>query len=47
MAYGRSRGVVLTGYWHQIFQVLLGHDVVTERGFKNCSAKGAHLFVHA
>jgi len=43
--YGRRRGVVLTGYWHQIFQVLLGHDVVAERGFKNCSAKGAQLSI--
>lgn len=43
--YGRTRGVVLTGYWHQIFQVLLGHDVLTERGFKNCSAKGAQLSI--
>lgn len=43
--YGRQRGVVLTGYWHQIFQVLLGHDVVSERGFKNCSAKGAQFSI--
>lgn len=43
--YGRRRGVVLTGYWHQIFQVLLGHDVVADRGFKNCSAKGAQFSI--
>lgn len=43
--YGRKRGVVLTGYWHQIFQVLLGHDAVAERGFKNCSAKGAQFSI--
>lgn len=43
--YGRSKGVVLTGYWHQIFQVLLGHDLVDQRGFKNCSAKGAQLSI--
>ncbi|MDG0025522.1 radical SAM protein [Trinickia sp. Y13] len=43
--YGRQRGVVLTGYWHQIFQVLLGHDAVSERGFKNCSAKGAQFSI--
>ncbi|MBB4642718.1 radical SAM/SPASM domain-containing protein [Rhizorhapis suberifaciens] len=43
--YGRQRGVVLTGYWHQIFQVLLGFDVVSQRGFKNCSAKGAQLSI--
>jgi uncharacterized protein len=33
--------VVLTDYWHRIFQVLLGHDAVSERGLNNCSAKGA------
>jgi uncharacterized protein len=43
--YGRSRGVVLTGYWHQIFQVMLGFDVVADRGFKNCSAKGAQFSI--
>ncbi|WP_277189425.1 radical SAM/SPASM domain-containing protein [Caballeronia sp. BR00000012568055] len=43
--YGRYRGVVLTGYWHQIFQLLTGHDAVPERGFKNCSAKGAQLSI--
>ena len=43
--YGRQKGVVLTGYWHQIFQVLLGHDAVAERGFKNCSAKGAQFSI--
>ncbi|MCW3480878.1 radical SAM protein [Neisseriaceae bacterium JH1-16] len=43
--YGRSRGVVLTGYWHQIFQVLLGFDAVATRGFKNCSAKGAQFSI--
>lgn len=43
--YGRSRGVVLTGYWHQIFQVMLGFDSVSYRGFKNCSAKGAQFSI--
>ncbi|MGZ0701538.1 radical SAM protein [Pseudomonas piscis] len=43
--YGRTRGVVLTGYWHQIFQVMLGFDTVSYRGFKNCSAKGAQLSI--
>jgi uncharacterized protein len=43
--YGRTRGVVLTGYWHQIFQVLLGFDSVSARGFKNCSAKGAQFSI--
>lgn len=43
--YGRTRGVVLTGYWHQIFQVMLGFDSVSYRGFKNCSAKGAQFSI--
>jgi uncharacterized protein len=43
--YGRDHGVILTGYWHQIFQVMLGFDVVSHRGFKNCSAKGAQLSI--
>lgn len=43
--YGRQKGVILTGYWHQIFQVMLGFDAVSYRGFKNCSAKGAQLSI--
>ncbi|MCY0965906.1 radical SAM/SPASM domain-containing protein [Parathalassolituus penaei] len=43
--YGRKNGVVLTGYWHQIFQVMLGFDTVSYRGFKNCSAKGAQFSI--
>lgn len=43
--YGRKKGVVLTGYWHQIFQVMLGFDTVSYRGFKNCSAKGAQFSI--
>lgn len=43
--YGRQKGVVLTGYWHQIFQVMLGFDTVSYRGFKNCSAKGAQFSI--
>ncbi|GAA3938661.1 radical SAM/SPASM domain-containing protein [Litoribacillus peritrichatus] len=43
--YGRTKGVVLTGYWHQIFQVMLGFDTVSHRGFKNCSAKGAQFSI--
>lgn len=43
--YGRTKDVVLTGYWHQIFQVMLGFDAVSHRGFKNCSAKGAQFSI--
>lgn len=45
ITYGRENGVVLTGYWHQIFQVMLGFDTVSHRGFKNCSAKGAQFSI--
>lgn len=37
--------MVLTGYWHQIFQVMLEFDTVNHRGFKNGSAKGAQLSI--
>lgn len=42
---GAERGIVVTGYWHQIFQLLAGFNVVRQRGFKNCSAKGAQLSI--
>jgi uncharacterized protein len=42
---GAERGIVVTGYWHQIFQLLAGFNVVQQRGFKNCSAKGSQLSI--
>jgi uncharacterized protein len=42
---GRKKGVVITGYWHQIFQMLSGFGAITKRGFKNCSATGAQLSI--
>ena len=45
VGYGKENGVVVTGYWHQIFQLLAGFDVVADRGFKNCSAKGAQFSI--
>lgn len=45
VGYGKEHGVVVTGYWHQIFQLLAGFDVVADRGFKNCSAKGAQFSI--
>jgi uncharacterized protein len=42
---GRQNGVVVTGYWHQIFQLLNAFAAVPQRGFKNCSAKGAQLSI--
>ena len=42
---GQDRGVVVTGYWHQIFQLLSNFGAITQRGFKNCSATGAQLSI--
>lgn len=42
---GRKQGVIVTGYWHQIFLIMNGFGVVARRGFKNCSAKGAQLSI--
>lgn len=38
--YGRSKGVVLTGYWHQIFQAIASSDRYAAIGYQNCSAMG-------
>ena len=43
--YGRSRGVVLTGYWHQIFQGLAADDRYGAIGYQNCSAMGVQLSI--
>lgn len=45
VAAGHERGIVVTGYWHQIFQLLSGFAVISQRGFKNCSATGAQLSI--
>jgi uncharacterized protein len=43
--YGRSKGVVLTGYWHQIFQGLAADDRYGAIGYQNCSAMGVQLSI--
>ncbi len=42
---GKSRGVLLTGYWHTIFQLLTGRGAVTARGYKTCSGTGCQLSI--
>lgn len=43
--YGRSKGVIITGYWHQIFQGIVANDRYRQVGFKNCSAMGVQLSI--
>ncbi len=45
VAYGASKGVVLTGYWHQIFQGLTAFDRYSRIGYQNCSAMGVQLSI--
>lgn len=43
--YGRKHGVAVTGYWHQIYQLLKDFEAILTRGFKMCSAKGRQLSI--
>lgn len=43
--YGWSKGVVITGYWHQIFQGLTSNDRYGRIGFQNCSAMGVQFSI--
>lgn len=43
--YGLSKGVVLTGYWHQIFQAIRANDWYTATGYQNCAAMGVQLSI--
>jgi uncharacterized protein len=43
--YGRKKGVIITGYWHQIFQQLVMFKRFEHVGFKTCSATGCQLSV--
>ncbi|MGA9189320.1 MAG: radical SAM protein [Methanosarcina sp.] len=43
--YGKQKGVLLTGYWHMIFQQMLNTNIFEVRGFKTCSATGCQLSV--
>jgi len=35
--YGKEKGVVVTGYWHMIFQQLAAYELFKDRGFKTYS----------
>ena len=43
--YGLSKGVVLTGYWHQIFQAVESSDRYAATGYQNCTAMGVQLSI--
>lgn len=43
--YGHSKGVVITGYWHTIFQRMLLHDHLDYYSYKTCSATGCQLSI--
>jgi uncharacterized protein len=42
---GKKKNIVVTGYWHQIFQLMAGFNAVSPRGFKMCSAKGRQFSI--
>lgn len=43
--HGVQRGVVITGYWHTIFQQLCQHKAYRKRLFKTCSGTGCQLSI--
>jgi uncharacterized protein len=43
--YARSKGVIVTGYWHQIFQGIMANDRYGQIGIQNCSAMGAQFSI--
>ncbi len=43
--YGKKNGVVVTGYWHMIFQQIIGYEYFKDRGYKTCSATGCQLSI--
>ena len=43
--YGNSKGVVVTGYWHMIFQKMVAYDHFKYNSFKTCSATGCQLSI--
>jgi uncharacterized protein len=44
-AYGNARRVMVTGYWHQIFEAIVADDRYAALGYMNCSAMGAQLSI--
>lgn len=43
--YGASKGVLVTGYWRQIFEGIAANDRYSQIGFQNCSAMGVQLSI--
>ena len=43
--YGKQKGVILTGYWHMVFQQITKHKLFEARNFKTCSGTGAQLSI--
>ncbi|MCL6589193.1 MAG: radical SAM protein [Firmicutes bacterium] len=43
--YAKEKKVVITGYWHMIFQQMVAFDSLNGRGFKTCSATGCQLSI--
>jgi len=44
-SYARAKGVLVTGYWHQIFQGIIDDNRYATLGFANCSAMGVQFSV--
>lgn len=43
--YGRTRGVAVAGYWHQVFENMVGLDRTGATGYRNCSATGCQFSI--
>ena len=44
--YAKKRGITCTGYWHQVFEQIIGEKVINLiSGFKTCAATGCKLSV--
>jgi len=43
--YGQQKGILVTGYWHMIFQQVVSYDKVIHLGYKTCSATGCQLSI--
>lgn len=42
----RSYGITITGYWHQIFEQMIGRRALNlQKGYKTCAAEGCKLSV--
>jgi uncharacterized protein len=43
--YAKENGVIITGYWHMIFQQIMAYEFFKDRGYKTCSATGCQLSI--